>query len=170
MLTSPRCDRRACLSLHAPAPRRVRAKSFDTFLPLGPFLVPRREIDPRAGLKIRTWVNGNLVQDGTTADMIFDVPALVSFLSQGTTLLPGTVILTGTPAGVGYTRGVYLKSGDTVRSESCAPCHLSTRARLVPILPYAVSIDGLGTLFNTVAAEWGEGVTEHVLPPLADEK
>ena len=101
----------------------MRAKSFDTFLPLGPFLVPRREIDPRSGLKIRTWVNGNLVQDGTTADMIFDVPALVSFLSQGTTLLPGTVILTGTPAGVGYTRGVYLKSGDTVRSESsrCAP-------------------------------------------------
>ena len=123
----------------------VRSKSFDTFLPLGPFLVPRREVDLKAGLRIRTWHNGDLVQDGTTADMLFDVPALIAFLSQGTTLLPGTVILTGTPAGVGYTRGVYLKSGDTVR----------------------ISIDGLGTLFNTVAAEWdnleGPELVEHDL-------
>ena len=64
-------------------------------------------------------LNGEIMQDSNTSDMIFDVPALVSFLSQGTTLLPGTVILTGTPQGVGFARNppMFLKDGDRVTIE-----------------------------------------------------
>lgn len=94
----------------------TRGKCFDTFLPLGPWVVPPSRVN-LADCKIRTWVNGDLVQDGNTSQMLFSVPQLIAFLSQGTTLLPGTVILTGTPAGVGYTRGVYLKAGDDVSVE-----------------------------------------------------
>ena len=92
----------------------IRGKSFDTFLPLGPYVVPRDSIDLN-DTRIRTWVNGDLVQDGNTGDMLASVPELVSFLSQDTTLLPGSIILTGTPAGVGYTRGVFLRPGDVIR-------------------------------------------------------
>ncbi len=93
-----------------------RGKSFDTFCPLGPCLVTRDEIPDPMNLRIHTRLNGTTMQDGTTADMIFDVPALISFLSEGTTLVPGTVILTGTPQGVGFTRRppVFLKDGDRV--------------------------------------------------------
>lgn len=118
----------------------IRGKGFDTFLPLGPFLVPKSEISDPHNLKIRTTVNGDTVQDGTTANMFFRIEQLVSFLSQGTTLLPGSVICTGTPAGVGYTRGVYLKRGDVV----------------------SIHIDKIGTLTNSVAKEVGDsGFIEH---------
>lgn len=96
-----------------------RGKGFDTFLPLGPHLVTPEELPDPNTLKIRTAVNGEVRQDWTTADMIFDVPTLIEFLSQGTTLLPGTVILTGTPHGVGMSMNPprWLAAGDRVTVE-----------------------------------------------------
>src|SRR3984957_7986656 len=96
-----------------------RGKSFDTFSPLGPVLVTRDEIPDPNALKIRTVLNGQLMQDWNTDDMIFDVPTLIEFLSGSTTLLPGTVILTGTPHGVGMARKppLWLKAGDNVTIE-----------------------------------------------------
>jgi 2-keto-4-pentenoate hydratase/2-oxohepta-3-ene-1,7-dioic acid hydratase in catechol pathway len=96
-----------------------RGKSFDTFCPLGPDLVTPDEIPDPNALRIRTILNGETVQDWTTSDMIFDVPALISFLSEGMTLVPGTVILTGTPQGVGFARKppLFLKEGDEVTIE-----------------------------------------------------
>jgi 2-keto-4-pentenoate hydratase/2-oxohepta-3-ene-1,7-dioic acid hydratase in catechol pathway len=93
-----------------------RGKFFDTFAPLGPWIVTRDEIPNPNALKIRTLLNGEAVQDWTTADMIFDVPTLIEFLSGSTTLLPGTAIFTGTPHGVGMGRKPprYLKPGDDV--------------------------------------------------------
>jgi 2-keto-4-pentenoate hydratase/2-oxohepta-3-ene-1,7-dioic acid hydratase in catechol pathway len=76
----------------------TRAKGFDSFCPLGPWI--ETELDT-GDLKVTTHLNGDLVQDGTTKDMVFDVPALVSYVSSVMTLLPGDVILTGTPEGVG---------------------------------------------------------------------
>jgi 2-keto-4-pentenoate hydratase/2-oxohepta-3-ene-1,7-dioic acid hydratase in catechol pathway len=76
----------------------TRAKGFDSFCPLGPWV--ETELDT-GDLKVTTHLNGDLVQDGTTKDMIFDIPALVSYVSSVMTLLPGDVILTGTPEGVG---------------------------------------------------------------------
>ncbi|MBL9187780.1 MAG: fumarylacetoacetate hydrolase family protein [Opitutaceae bacterium] len=92
-----------------------RGKTFDTFAPLGPVLVTRDEIPNPNKLRIRTILNGETLQDWNTDDMIFDVPAIIEFLSASTTLLPGTVILTGTPHGVGFARTppVWLKAGDT---------------------------------------------------------
>lgn len=96
----------------------TRAKSFDTFCPLGPCLVMDPAINPNA-LAIRTVLNGRVMQDSNTADMVFSVPKLISYLSHQFTLLPGTLILTGTPQGVGYARKppVYLRPGDTVQVE-----------------------------------------------------
>jgi len=111
----------------------ARGKSFDTFCPIGPFLVTRDEIPEPGKLAIRTEVNGTVYQESDTSGMIFDIPALVSHLSQSMTLLPGTVILTGTPEGVGFTRQppVFLKDGDRV----------------------TVTIEGIGTLSNPVIVE-----------------
>jgi 2-keto-4-pentenoate hydratase/2-oxohepta-3-ene-1,7-dioic acid hydratase in catechol pathway len=94
-------------------------KSFDTFCPLGPVLVTRDEIPNPNSLRIRTVLNGEAMQDWNTNDMVFDVPALIEFLSGSKTLLPGTVILTGTPHGVGMARKppVFLKPGDSVTIE-----------------------------------------------------
>jgi len=91
-------------------------KGFDTFAPLGPVLVTRDEIPNPNALRIRTILNGETMQDWNTSDMIFDVPAIIEFLSSSRTLLPGTVILTGTPHGVGFARTppVWLRPGDTV--------------------------------------------------------
>jgi 2-keto-4-pentenoate hydratase/2-oxohepta-3-ene-1,7-dioic acid hydratase in catechol pathway len=96
-----------------------RGKSFDTFSPLGPVLVTTDEIPNPNTLKIRTVLNGEVMQDWNTNDMIFDVPALIGFLSGSTTLLPGTVILTGTPHGVGMAQKPprWLKPGDSVTIE-----------------------------------------------------
>lgn len=108
----------------------ARGKSFDTFCPLGPVI--ETELDT-ADLHITTTVNGQRLQDGRTADMIFGVRELVSYLSRSLTLLPGTVILTGTPSGVGFARKpqVLLRAGDVV----------------------CVEIEGIGTLENRVVSE-----------------
>ncbi len=96
-----------------------RGKSFDTFCPLGPWIVTADEIPDPNDLRIRTILNGTVMQDCRTNDMIFDIPALIEFFSGSTTLAPGTVILTGTPQGVGFARTppVYLQAGDTVTIE-----------------------------------------------------
>ncbi|MGB9667565.1 MAG: fumarylacetoacetate hydrolase family protein [Thermosulfidibacteraceae bacterium] len=98
----------------------TRAKGFDTFAPFGPWIVT--DIDP-SNLRIRTKLNGNIVQEGSTSDMIFDVRELVSFISKIMTLYPGDVIATGTPSGVGF-----LSRGDKVE----------------------VEIEGIGSLVNFV--------------------
>jgi 2-keto-4-pentenoate hydratase/2-oxohepta-3-ene-1,7-dioic acid hydratase in catechol pathway len=110
-----------------------RGKTFDTFAPLGPCLVLKDEIPDPSQLKIKTVLNGQVMQDWRTDDMIFDVPTLIEFLSGSTTLLPGTVILTGTPHGVGFARKppVFLKAGDDI----------------------TVEIDKIGALNNPVKAE-----------------
>jgi 2-keto-4-pentenoate hydratase/2-oxohepta-3-ene-1,7-dioic acid hydratase in catechol pathway len=96
-----------------------RGKTFDTFCPLGPSLVTRDEIPNPNALAIKTILNGEVMQDWNTNDMIFDVPALIEFLSGSTTLPAGTVILTGTPHGVGMARTppVWLKEGDEITIE-----------------------------------------------------
>ena len=102
-------------------------KSFDTFCPMGPWIVSADALDGTR-TRVRCWVNGELRQDGQTADFIFDIPSLIEACSRGITLYPGDVIATGTPAGVGMGMSPpqYLKAGDTVRIE----------------------IDGLGSLEN----------------------
>ena len=94
----------------------ARGKSFDGFCPLGPCIVTKDEIADPNNLRIKSTVNGQIMQDHTTADMIFDVPTLIESLSSTMTLRPGAVILTGTPQGVGFARTppVWLKNGDTV--------------------------------------------------------
>jgi len=96
-----------------------RGKTFDTFCPLGPCLVTDDEIPNPNTLAIKTTVNGEVMQESNTRDMIFDVPALIEFLSGSTTLLPGTVIMTGTPQGVGMARKPprWLRAGDSVTIE-----------------------------------------------------
>ena len=99
-----------------------RAKGFDTFMPTGSDLV---QCDP-SDLRVRAWVNGELRQDGRTADMVFDVPELIHFVSHVMTLMPGDIISTGTPSGVGP-----LVPGDevTVEVEGIAPLTNPVRAR-----------------------------------------
>ncbi len=96
-----------------------RGKTFDTFCPLGPCLVTTDDIPNPNQLGIKTTLNGQTMQDWRTDDMIFDVPALIEFLSGSTKLAPGTVILTGTPHGVGFARKppVFLRAGDTITIE-----------------------------------------------------
>jgi 2-keto-4-pentenoate hydratase/2-oxohepta-3-ene-1,7-dioic acid hydratase in catechol pathway len=95
----------------------VKGKSCDTFAPLGPVMATQDEIPDVNNLKMWLTVNGKTMQNGTSADMVFKVPFLVSYISQFMTLLPGDVISTGTPAGVGFgfKPPVYLKDGDVVR-------------------------------------------------------
>jgi len=116
-----------------------RGKSFDTFAPLGPCLVTSDEITDPGALRIRTIVSGETLQDCSTADMIFDIPTLIEFLSASTTLLPGTVILTGTPHGVGMARTPprFLHAGDTV----------------------TIDIESIGALTNPVIEETAVGGT-----------
>jgi 2-keto-4-pentenoate hydratase/2-oxohepta-3-ene-1,7-dioic acid hydratase in catechol pathway len=120
----------------------LRAKGSDTFLPMGPVLVTADEIAPAAGLRLRSWRitpdgEEHLMQDGSTADMIWDIPALIEYITAAITLEPGDVIATGTPAGVGVFRDppVFLEPGDRVRCE----------------------IDGIGTVENPVI-DWSEAV------------
>ncbi len=104
----------------------TRAKGFDSFCPLGPWI--ETDIDPQVfsdGVSVQTHLNGDLKQDGSTKDLIFDIPTLVAYVSSVMTLLPGDVILTGTPEGVGP-----MLVGDEVE----------------------ISIAGIGTLTNKVAA------------------
>lgn len=102
----------------------ARAKGFDTFCPMGPLVSD--EVDPMAGVTIETRVNGQVRQQASTADFIFSIPVLLSFITAAFTLEPGDVILTGTPAGVGQ-----LAAGDQVE----------------------VSVPGLGTLWHAVQTE-----------------
>jgi len=97
----------------------VRGKSLDTFCPLGPWIVTRDEMPEPHGLAIRCRVNGEIMQDSSTDQLIFGVPTLIEFLSRAFTLLPGDIILTGTPPGVGTFRKppLYLRSGDAVEVE-----------------------------------------------------
>ncbi|HEX2098477.1 MAG TPA: fumarylacetoacetate hydrolase family protein [Rubrobacteraceae bacterium] len=110
----------------------TRSKSLDTFAPMGPFIATRDEMPDPQNLSIRCILNDDVVQNGTTARMIFSVAELVSFLSRGMTLVPGDVIFTGTPSGVGYVREpkLFMKPGDEV----------------------TVEIEGLGALTNPVGA------------------
>ena len=96
-----------------------RGKTFDTFAPLGPVLVTADEMPNPNTMRIQTILNGEILQDSNTNDMIFDVPRIIEFLSASTTLLPGTVILTGTPQGIGAARKppVFLKVGDRITVE-----------------------------------------------------
>jgi len=110
-----------------------KGKSFDTFCPLGPMLVTADEVPDPQILPLRTILNGQIVQESFTGDMIFPVAELIAFLSGSTTLMPGTVILTGTPPGVGMAADParYLRPGDEV----------------------VIDITGLGMLHNSVEAE-----------------
>jgi 2-keto-4-pentenoate hydratase/2-oxohepta-3-ene-1,7-dioic acid hydratase in catechol pathway len=110
----------------------VRGKTLDTFCPVGPSLVPASEIPDPQALRLKTILNGEVVQEAPTADMIFSVAQIVAFVSEAITLEPGDLILTGTPAGVGIFRDpeLLLKPGDEV----------------------TVEISGIGTLTNPVAA------------------
>jgi 2-keto-4-pentenoate hydratase/2-oxohepta-3-ene-1,7-dioic acid hydratase in catechol pathway len=107
-------------------------KSQDTFCPMGPFAVSKNLVN-LTDTAIRCWVNGELRQDGNTAQMIFDVPTLIETISAGITLYPGDVIATGTPAGVGagFEPPRFLKNNDTV----------------------TIEISGIGTLTNQVISE-----------------
>jgi 2-keto-4-pentenoate hydratase/2-oxohepta-3-ene-1,7-dioic acid hydratase in catechol pathway len=97
----------------------MAGKIADTFAPIGPYIADRSEIPDPQALEIGTWVNGTRLQNGNTKNMIFDVRALVAYLSNIITLSPGDTIATGTPAGVGFVRKppVFLQPGDTVRME-----------------------------------------------------
>ncbi|MGD1916701.1 MAG: fumarylacetoacetate hydrolase family protein [Phycisphaerales bacterium] len=111
----------------------VRGKSFDTFCPLGPTVVPARDVPDPQGLTLTTRLNGNVVQHSSTKNMLYPVATAISRLSQGATLPAGTVILTGTPSGVGAAQDPprFLAEGDVVE----------------------VEIDGLGVLRNRVFVE-----------------
>lgn len=104
-------------------------KSMDTFAPMGPWCVTADEVD-LATAGIRCWVNGELRQDAKIADLIFDIPTLISTISAGITLMPGDIIATGTPAGVGigFKPPRFLSKGDTI----------------------AMEVDGIGRLTNSV--------------------
>ncbi len=115
-------------------PQWSYAKSFDTFAPLGPMLVSPSVVGAADNLRLRTLVNGEVRQDSNTSDLLFNVAAVISFLSQGSTLQKGTVIMTGTPDGVVLGMAdpkPWLQHGDVVE----------------------VNIEGLGSCVNKVAYE-----------------
>jgi 2-keto-4-pentenoate hydratase/2-oxohepta-3-ene-1,7-dioic acid hydratase in catechol pathway len=116
--------------LRKPGGQWLLGKTFDTFLPLGPYLVTSDEVPDPHRLSVRCTVSGELLQDGNTSDMIFRIPELIEYISKVVTLRPGDIILTGTPAGIGAARTPrrYLKDGDMVETR----------------------IDGLGMVRNTV--------------------
>jgi len=107
-----------------------RGKSFDTFGPLGPWFVPRACIAEPQNLRMRLAVNGEMMQDGNTSGMIFNIAEQIEYLSTILTLQPGDLIATGTPTGVGMGRGIYLKAGDVM----------------------VASIDGIGSIENPLVA------------------
>lgn len=107
-----------------------KGKTLDTFCPIGPYIVHKSHIAFPPKLKIQSYVNNELRQDGNTGDLIFDIPTIISDLTHGIKLYPGDIILTGTPSGVGegFNPPKYLKAGDTV---DCI-------------------VEGIGTLSNTI--------------------
>ena len=107
----------------------IRGKSFDTFCPMGPYLLTADEVlDPHT-LDIRCWVNGELRQDSNTRELVFKVHDLLAYISKTSTLMPGDVLITGTPGGVGVFRDpqVFLKPGDLVEVEIDMLGRLSNR-------------------------------------------
>jgi 2-keto-4-pentenoate hydratase/2-oxohepta-3-ene-1,7-dioic acid hydratase in catechol pathway len=116
------------------------SKSFDTFCPLGPEVVSLDEIDLAAGLAIETRVSGEVMQSSNTSQLVFSVPFLIAWISQGCTLEPGDMILTGTPAGVGAARRPprWLVDGDVVD----------------------ITVEGVGTLSNPVVRREGASPDE----------
>ena len=96
----------------------VRGKTCDTFAPCGPALVTKDEIKHPGQLKIGLKLNGQIMQDSSTSNLIFDIPYLIWFITQGITLVPGDIISTGTPPGVGFARKppVFLKNGDIIET------------------------------------------------------
>jgi 2-keto-4-pentenoate hydratase/2-oxohepta-3-ene-1,7-dioic acid hydratase in catechol pathway len=112
-------------------PLWTSGKAIDTFAPCGPALVTLDEIGDLGNLGLRTRIDGELVQEGTTANLIFGPAELVAWLSRTITLVPGDIIATGTPAGVGAPKGIFLRDGNVVE----------------------VEVDGIGTLSNPVRAE-----------------
>lgn len=100
-------------------PQTTFAKSMDGFAPMGPWLVTRDEIPDPQALDVSCWLNGSRMQHGHTADMLFPVATLISYISRFMTLEPGDVVITGTPAGIGAFRQppVYLQPGDRLRFE-----------------------------------------------------
>ena len=116
--------------LRKPGKQWLLGKSFDSFAPFGPAMVTADEVPEPGNLKIRLRLNGRLMQDSTTAQLIFPIDKLIEYVSAVCTLSPGDVIFTGTPPGVGFARKppVYLQPGDTVE----------------------VEIEGLGVLRNPV--------------------
>jgi 2-keto-4-pentenoate hydratase/2-oxohepta-3-ene-1,7-dioic acid hydratase in catechol pathway len=111
-------------------PLWTSGKAIDTFAPCGPALVTLEEIDDLQSLALRTRVNGETLQEGTTANQIFAVAEVVAWLSRTMTLLPGDIVATGTPAGVGASKGRFLRDGDSVE----------------------VEVEDLGAVVNTVRA------------------
>ncbi len=109
-------------------PLWTAGKAIDTFAPCGPALVLMDEIEELQALGLRTRINGEVVQDGTTANMIFGVAETIAWLSETMTLLPGDIVATGTPAGIAGLKGLFLHDGDTV----------------------SVEVDGLGAVTNPV--------------------
>src|SRR5271165_950027 len=112
-------------------PLWTSGKAVDTFAPCGPALVTLDEAGDLGSLGLRTRINGKVVQEGNTSNLIFSVASAVAWLSRTITLAPGDIIATGTPAGVGGPQGIFLRDGDTVE----------------------VEVDGLGALTNPVRAE-----------------
>jgi 2,4-diketo-3-deoxy-L-fuconate hydrolase len=108
-----------------------RGKSFDTFGPMGPWLVPRDCLGDPQTMRLTLDVNGERMQDGSAGDMIFNVAEQIAYLSRMVTLKPGDLIATGTPTGVGMGRGIYLKAGDVM----------------------VAGVEGIGTIENQVVAE-----------------
>ncbi|TFV95179.1 fumarylacetoacetate hydrolase family protein [Leifsonia flava] len=113
------------------SPTFTLGKSFDTHGPIGPWLTTDDEIDDPLALRMQLSVNGEVRQDWTTDDMIYDIYEQIAYLTQVMTLMPGDILATGTPAGIGAPTGRFLKVGDIVRAE----------------------IDGLGAIENRVIAE-----------------
>jgi 2-keto-4-pentenoate hydratase/2-oxohepta-3-ene-1,7-dioic acid hydratase in catechol pathway len=111
------------------------AKNFRTFAPLGPWLVTPDEVGDPHDLTIKQWVNGTLFQDGSTQDMLFDIPEIIAFLSSVTDLHPGDVIATGAPAGIGKHQEpqVFLADGDTLRVEIEGIGALNNGVRTAPV-------------------------------------
>jgi acylpyruvate hydrolase len=112
-------------------PLWTSGKAVDTFAPCGPALVTLDEAGDLSALGLRTRINGEVVQEGNTRELIFDVPTTIAWLSRTVTLVPGDIIATGTPAGVGAGKNLFLKDGDTVE----------------------VELDGLGAVSNPVRAD-----------------
>ena len=110
----------------------LRGKTPDAITPVGPYIVTRDEVPNPGDLGVKCWVNGELMQDSRTDQLIFDIPYLVNFLSASFTLEPGDIVATGTPGGVGFARepAIFMNVGDRVKCE----------------------VEGLGTIENEVVA------------------